>query len=353
MVLPIVFLVGLNSAALNYQLTSYPLTQLLHAPGTDALLFINAALAIGSYLLRLCVLKPWRRLVHTVERAAHELAPDSILLRTPASMSAMANEVIRLTSIARENHTRCRELASELAAARETINRYTHANHTLIGSTNREVHSQYQNVLAYAHYLEERISNRAVADEVRQDFDDVLESSLNLKLIASALALLNHAPVMSSVAVADTMKHMMLALAPSLERRTMRLSSAEVDLSVKAHTDPGILSHTLWMMLLGIVRYAENESTLRLRSLYDHDKKQAMVSIVVSELAPGKLSADERGKYLERQMQSMQPHMFADTVRLHANLQLAQLLLSHGGGRIEVVPLNAHACEICLFLPAA
>lgn len=76
------------------------------------------------------------------------------------------------------------------------------------------------------------------------------------------------------------------------------------------------------------------------------------MSIVVSELAPGNLSVEERGEYLERQMQHLNPHMFAETIRIHANIQLADMLLASVSGRIEIVPLNAHACEICLFLPA-
>ncbi len=351
--LPAIFLLGLNSAALNHQLNHYSLEQLWRAPGSDALLVINGALALGMYVVRTCILRPWRSLVHTVENAARDITADAYLPVRTGSVSALATEVIRLTNIARENYARCIAMGQELEAARNAIARHAHAQQTVIGSTRREMTAQYQNVLAYAHYLEERIDQRNTSDELRQDFDDVCESSLNLKLISSALALLDRAPLITPITIATTMQQMMLALAPSLQRRNMKLSTAEVDLAVTAKTDAGIFSHALWMMLLGIVRYAENESTLRMRALYDHDKQHTLVSIVVSELAAGKLSNDERGHYLERQLKDMNPHMFADTIRLHANIQLAELLLQPTEGRIEVVALNAHACEICLFLPAA
>ena len=132
----------------------------------------------------------------------------------------------------------------------------------------------------------------------------------------------------------------------------MRLTSAAVDESVTAKTDPAIAAQVVWMLLLGIVRYAANESTLRIRSFYSQDRRWAMMSIVISELEPGALTAHEREAHLMRQLQHLTPHMFAETIRIHANLQLAELLLKRLDASIETVPLTSYACEICVRLPA-
>ena len=45
--------------------------------------------------------------------------------------------------------------------------------------------------------------------------------------------------------------------------------------------------------------------------------------------------------------------MFAETIRIHGNMQLAELLMQQLDGGIEVLPLTCRACEICLSIPAA
>ena len=52
-----------------------------------------------------------------------------------------------------------------------------------------------------------------------------------------------------------------------------------------------------------------------------------------------------------RQMQHATPHLFAETIRMHANTQLASLMLGRAGGQLNVLPLSSHACEISLVLP--
>jgi hypothetical protein len=149
------------------------------------------------------------------------------------------------------------------------------------------------------------------------------------------------------------MQQMMLTLAPALDRRAMKLTSAEVDLAVATQGDADCLAHILWMMLLGMIRYAADESTLRLRSLYSRDGTKALLSIVISELSPGQLNQKEREDHLLRQLQHLTPHMFAETIRIHANIQLAQLLVKRNGGEISVLALSTTSCEVCLTLPAA
>lgn len=223
------------------------------------------------------------------------------------------------------------------------------------GSINREIATQYKSVLSYANYLEGQIISNKLDSGIRYDFDDVYESSFNLKLIAGALSMLSAtAPAtLANVPLAPLMQQTIMALAPSLDRRSMKLTTAEVDMSVAARGDATSFAHILWMMLLGMIRYAADESKLRIRCLHCRDGKQALVSIVVTELAPGKMTEDERGNHLARQLQHLTPHMFAETIRIHSNIQLADLLIKRIGGEISVLPLTAYSCEICLTLPSA
>lgn len=347
--MPLVFLIGLNAATLSYQLPKYP--NVLTAPGMDAIALINLAVGLGLALMRKLLLQPWKRLLESLELAQQELQTDT--KQPPQSMGGVAAEVARLTQVARESYAQYQHATRELNKARSAVEQCKAVQQAIIDSASREMTCQYQSVLGYAHYLEEQITARQNDSALREDFDDVAESSLNLKLIASALELFNRPVQLTHVNVATIMQQMMLALVPSLERRTMRLSSAEVDTTLAAHTDASILTHVLWMIHLGIVRYAESESTLRLRCIQDHTNQNILVSLVVSELSPGTLSPQERGEYLKRQLEALNPHMFAETIRIHANIQLVEMLLGTVGGRVEVSPLNAHACEVCVTLPAA
>lgn len=277
--------------------------------------------------------------------------------RLPAmpSMRVIAGEVARFAVLAQEYYRKHQESMSALEEARALIAQISFQQQTILASTNREIITQYRSVLAYAHYLDEHIQQSADDQGLRHDFDDVCESSFNLKLIAGALALLrsNEAPQAAPIPLASIMQQTMLALAPTLDRRAMKLSTAEVDTSIVGRGDPSILAHVLWMMLLGTIRYAAAESTLRMRCLYNRDRTQAIMSIVVSELSPGQLTPSERSAHLDRQMRHLTPHLFAETIRLHANIQLAEMLLGRVAASITVLPLTPYACEICLTLPTA
>ena len=267
----------------------------------------------------------------------------------------MASDVGRFAGFALEYYRRYQEVSAALEQSHQVISRFAMEQETVLNSTNREIATQYRSVLSYANYLELQIVNNKLDPSLRYDLDDICESSFNLKLIAGSLSMLS-APAaieLGNVPLAPLMQQTILALAPALDRRCMKLTTAEVDLSVAAHGDPGTLAQILWMMLLGMIRYAADESTLRLRCLHNREGTQALLSIVVSELAPSRMSEDERGDHLARQLQHLTPHMFAETIRIHGNVQLADLLIQRLGGHISVLPLTISSCEICMILPAA
>lgn len=319
-------------------------------------LLANAGALALLVLLRTYLLQPLRYMTQHMQHLRttyHEDAPPAS--RRPIGLLGMAREMKQFVAFALEHYHAHQETRQELEHARAIIAQFSMQQKAILQSTNREIGDQYRNVLSYANYLDEQILRNKLDASIRLDFDDICESSFNLKLIAGALSMIG-APetlTLTAVPLAPLLQQTMLALSPSLDRRNMKLTTAEVDLSVTAQGDANTLAQILWMMLLGVIRYAADESTLRIRCLHSRDGAEALLSIVVSELSPSQLSEEERNAYLLRQLQHLTPHMFAETIRIHGNVQLAEMLVSHIGGRISIEPLTVSACEVCMVLPSA
>lgn len=305
-----------------------------------------------AHLLCNRVLHPWRRLVQLIH-IAQQYQPREHGMLAILNLQEMASAMAQFAAHAQDAFSRCQILQTELHHAQHLMTQLEAQHHAILSTASRELTEQYQSVISYAHYLDDHIRRHAPDAQLRYDFDDVCESGFNLRLIAQSLELLRAAPpILATLPITDLLHQTVIALAPSLERRSMKLSSLGVDDRLLIATDLPAIAHALWIVLLGIIRYAADESTLRLRCLPVDDGRQVLLSIVVSELAPGALSVEERHAYLERQIEHLTPHMFAQTIRLHGNIQLAELLLARLHGRISILPLSSHACEISLFLPA-
>lgn len=307
------------------------------------------------FTLRQWLVLPLSRITNQLQLVRSAFTHESAIAASPLNIPRLALDIGRFVAFALEHYRKHQEAAQALAQAREVIAQFALEQQAILASASREIITQYQAVLAYAHYLDEHIAKNKLDASIRYDFDDVSESSFNLKLIAGALGMLKlpDAPALSNIALAPLMQQTMLALASALDRRCMKLTTAEVDMSVAARGDAGTLAQILWMMLLGMIRYAADESTLRLRCFHSRDGRQALLSIVVSELSPGCMSQNERSDHLTRRLQHLTPHMFAETLRIHGNVQLASLLIARIGGEISVVPLTISSCEICMTLPSA
>jgi hypothetical protein len=320
-----------------------------------AWLATNLALLGLLLILRSHLLQPLQRIMQQLQRLRLAYQQDVPTAATSAmTVRLMATEVMRFTNFALEYFQKHKELSQQLEHARRIIAQFTLHQNAIITHTGREIGTQYRSVLAYANYLEEQIANNKLDPSLRYDFDDICESSFNLKLIAGALAMLStQTPHITTVPLASLMQQTMLALAPALDRRSMKLTTAEVDVAVAGRGDCDFVAHILWMMLLGMIRYAADESTLRIRCLHNREGTQAILSIVVSELSPLQLSVSERSDHLVRQLQHLTPHMFAETIRIHGNVQLANLLIERMGGHISILPLTVSSCEICMVLPTA
>ena len=313
----------------------------------------NLAAALLLLALRRRVLQPWLHIRSIIRHASLTLTEErDIEAISSLSVREMAGSIARFAAHAQNAYNKCRALQCELDESRQMMAQIVTQHQVAMVSANRELVAQYRSVLAYANYLDEHIRSHKSDTQLRDDFDDVCESGFNLKLIAQSLELLQlDTRTMVPVPLSALLQQTVIALAPSLERRVMRLSTAGVDEAVQAMTDVRLLSHALWMMLLGTIRYAAAESTLELRC-FTSSAGSAIISIIINELEPGQLSPEERQAHMVRQLQHATPHMFAETIRLHANAQLAGLMLTRAGGSLSILPIHTHACEISLVLPA-
>jgi hypothetical protein len=341
----------LPNSIMIYAMPAWPIVQLAMTWGALNVIIVGVIIGLRQWLLLPLSLVAHQ--LHQLRTTYHEEA--GIAISSPLQVARIAGEMGRFIGFAVEQYRKHAEVLHELENSRHIIAQFALEQEALLTSTNREIATQYRSVLSYANYLEGQIISNKLDPSLRYDLDDVCESSFNLKLIAGALSMLNHGPPpgLDHVLLAPLMQQTMFALAPALDRRSMKLTTAEVDLSVVAKGDAGILAHIVWMMLLGMIRYAADESTLRMRSFYSRDGSQAMMSMVVSELAAGRMTEDERGEHLVRQLQHLTPHMFAETIRIHAHVQLVDLLLKRLGGTIHVQALTTNSCEVCVTLPAA
>lgn len=302
-----------------------------------------------------CVFMAWRYyspierallLVKTITESLQSEATQPTTSQTPTSL---IEALEGLASNAKE-HARLRnDLHHQLDISRRVLARFNREKETILRTSSREMTAQYYAILGYANYLDEKIALHRDTVELRQDFDDASESAFTLKLIAGALDILRQDTPFNvqSQSVAKLMQHTLLALSANLDRRAMKLTTAAVNESVTVTTDATLIRHVLWMLLLGIIRHASPESTLSIGCYYNDTRTYAIVSIQVSELANGRLSPEEYG--LQPPKTSQQ---FAETIRDHANIQLAELLLQRLDATISVIPHANHACEVTLALPA-
>lgn len=322
--------------------------------GRDVQLWLvaNGAL-IGCYFLACWrYAGPLRQLQLLMAQTSGALGSPA--LPAPRGLPSMLAEMTTLATQVKEQARQRHELAHMLEQTRQVLAQCEWQQQTMMRTAHREMLLQYQSVLGYANYLDEHIQRRTADETLRFDFDDVCESSFALKLIAGALDRLGQPEEVKQDAVllGGLLQQTLIALAPSLDRRAMALTTEAVDETTLARTDAAMLTHVVWMMLFGLIRYAEVESRLAIRT-ESTSEGRSQLAITVNALAPGAMTEAERAAHLVRQMQHGNAPMFAETIRIHAHIQLAELLLTRLDASIAVVPLSAYACEIVVDLPSA
>lgn len=312
-------------------------------------ILISGTLSVLYWWVSRHLLQPLRHIRQTLLNAQDitEIAPSR-------SLAHLARDIHRLSDAARRHYRHQQHHTHEMAQLRSSMHAIHEQYALLTRVAEEETRQHYQAVMSYAHYLEERVIAKHADASLRYDFDDTCESSFALALITNALSLLhtNAAHTPTELSTAQMLQHTLVKLAAALDRRNMRLDSTGVDLTTIAYADANFVQLAVWIMLLGTVRYAQDESTLKLRTLTSRDGTSAILSIVISELSPGALSVEERAVYLERRLRHPSSHLFAEAITHHANMRLVNLLLAHTGSHAEVTPLTPTCCEIMMTLPA-
>jgi hypothetical protein len=323
---------------------------LLMAGGVNLLALIAYVFLRRSYIL------PLRRildLMHHLQGAENESTARARGLSLQETIYEVQLQIQTLLTAYRQHQ----RIEQQLAEAHAALSRFHHEQEILVGATSGEITRQYQTILAYAHYLEDRIANRSADPSLREDYDEVCEQAFNLQIIVQAIGILqataNHTILLQSVSLAERMISIMLDLTPSLDRRAMKLTTIAWDETVHANSHSEFLTLSMWMLLLGCVRFAEDESTLTLSCLKrDQD---VVMDITVSFLSAASITPTERLEFLERKLRENEQDapMFASILGAHGNIQLARLLASRIGANITITPLTAYSCSVALVLPRA
>lgn len=316
----------------------------------SVLLITNLGVALVYRLIAYALIKPLRQMQAALQQHSTIGARQ---LTTGLNLTRLVQDIHRLSEAAHDYYTQNYLRARELEEVRQSMQSLIEQHTLLMNVTERESRQHYQSVMTYAHHLEERIIAKQADASLRFEFDDTCESSFALALITNALFQLNSNASCTYVEVplAQMLQNTLLKLSAALDRRNMRLDSYHVDTTTIAHADIHLVQLAVWVMLLGAVRYAQDESILKLRTLTSSDGKSAILSIIISELSPGVMTEDERADYLERMLHHTSPHLFAQAIQNHANIVLANALLNRTGGGAVVSPLTSMSCEIAITLP--
>ncbi|MFN8929100.1 MAG: hypothetical protein ACK5WQ_01875 [Alphaproteobacteria bacterium] len=317
---------------------------------------LNLFALIAYLLLRRSYILPLRRildLMHHLQAAENEAMVRKHGLSLQDSIHDAQMRIQTLLTAYRQHQ----RIEQQLAEAHAALSRFHHEQEILVGATSGEITRQYQTILAYAHYLEDRIANRSADPSLREDYDEVCEQAFNLQIIVQAMGILqataNSTILLQSVSLAERMISIMLDLTPSLDRRAMKLTTIAWDETVYANSHSEFLTLSIWMLLLGCVRFAEDESTLTLSCIRrDHD---VIMDVTVSFLNAASITPTERLEFLEHKLREGERDapMFASILGTHGNIQLARLLASRIGANITITPLTPYSCSVALVLPPA
>lgn len=315
--------------------------------------FLLTGLNLGLLMAYLIIL--WR-LPHpvacrTVQRI-HEVAQEMQAGTAPPFSHRSLQDVLAWLECNAKAQVRLRhDLTHQLQEARSMLARAQARQDTALHAASREMLAQYHAVLGFANYLDERVAYPAEGGELRQDFDDICESAFQLKLVAYALEALGlqRPATRRNVRVSALLQSPLPALSSCLDRRVMHLDTRDVDMDICVTTDPTLIHHVVWMALLGIIRHAAPESTLVLSAKPVDDGRRAVIGIGIR--APSHPIAETPYTLLTATVEQDPAALFAHTVREHASLRLAELLLQSMDAELSMQVVSASECVVQLSMP--
>lgn len=267
------------------------------------------------------------------------------------SFKALCRELRQLTDNAIETHRMQMQLKMRLESQQKKLGEYEA--HVPFKS---ELKGMFEQVRAYSQMLEYSVAKNRTDPDLREAFDELSEHCVNLQLLTRGLDVLQQRRIFENANMhtnpASAMSGLLLSLSTALERRNMSLSTLAWDEKVTAKIDPSLLELVMWLVLLGAIRYAEDESTLNLSCEPDYTTGCTYITCLITELAPLSMLAEERLAFMEEKSKYQNAHMFAHTLAGNTNYILANKLAAKAGATLNVHPLTQTSCLVELVLPA-
>ncbi len=269
---------------------------------------------------------------------------------SPRSFASGLQQMKHVLESAIHNHRQLAELRMQLLA-------YQHWATQLSGT--QEMHREMRKLCEHLHIfsaeMDSLTSPQCISDLTRDRFDALLEHSFNIQLQLRAVEMLSARASCLHVAElinpTQTLSRILVPLAAALDRRTMKLSSAAWSERTNVRIPQETLELVCWLVLLGTVRYAEDESELTLSCEPATDGSATFITCLVSELAPASMHASERAAFMQQKEKHTSAHMFAHTLQHAPNLSLAAHLLARAGGELMIHPHTPTRCLIEMRLP--
>lgn len=279
-----------------------------------------------------------------------QYANASTAIMREQSPAALLSELARITDHAIEAHRMHMHLRMQLSASQHALTQYQS-----LTSLHGDMRHLFTRIADYTHMLEETIARRASISSLHEAFDELSEHSFNLQLFIAAFERMHQPANRSSwVEITDpthTLSRVLVPLASALDRRAMQLSSLAWNERVRTKVAAKDLELIIWLMLLGTVRYAEEESTLVLSCEPAADGTHTIITCLVSELAPAAMSPHERAAFMHEKQKYKSAHMFAHTLAESTNLMLANQLAGRANGALHVHARSQTSCLIELVIP--
>jgi signal transduction histidine kinase len=211
-------------------------------------------------------------------------------------------------------------------------------------------------VRTYAHYLDEYARRHGGYENLGYDVDELQEAAEHLHfLMQGAGVCLEYEtgmqqPKLESCDLSAILARFLARLAPMLERRAMRVVSDQCPASLMVESDPKLLAHSLWAMLMACLYYAAEDAILHIEAT--RAEGTVTVRLFASRCSPAALSPEEREAYLASRLEMPQTHMFAHALARHADTRFAERLAQLMHGRITCAPEGPYRAVLSLSVPA-
>lgn len=289
------------------------------------------------------------QLHHTIAHWHRSKHMGHDILTGQQSLATLVGQMKQALDQSLETHRLHMHLKMQLSASHHSLNDYQS-----LADLHGDMKHLFKRIALYSQMLEETLARHASASALRDTFDELSEQSFNLQLFIAAFERLRQPTARGSaerINPTQTLSRVLVPLASALDRRSMQLSSAAWDERARAYARNDELELMVWLILLGTVRYAEDESTLVLSCEPSADGATTFITCLVTELAPAAMSPHERADFMDAHHKYQSAHMFAYTLAASTNITLASRLAQRVHGSLTVHPRTQTSCMIELSLP--